>query len=53
MFFFKRHVGYILYDNNSPQDFLTSVIFELRHDKTNKMSVRPVTTQISLGIRPV
>ena len=23
------------------------------HDKTNKMSVRPVKTQISLGIRPV
>ena len=27
--------------------------FEPRHDKTNKMSVRPVKTQISLGIRPV
>ena len=27
--------------------------FELRHDKTNKMSVRPAKTQISLGIRPV
>ena len=26
---------------------------ELRHDKTNKMSVRPAKTQISLGIRPV
>ena len=26
---------------------------ELRHDKTNKMSVRPVKTQTSLGIRPV
>ena len=24
-----------------------------RHDKTNKMSVRPAKTQISLGIRPV
>ena len=23
------------------------------HDKTNKMSVRPAKTQISLGIRPV
>ena len=23
-----------------------------RHDKTNKMSVRPAKTQISLGIRP-
>ena len=26
---------------------------ELWHDKTNKMSVRPAKTQISLGIRPV
>ena len=27
--------------------------FELRHDKTNKVSVRPAKTQISLGICPV
>ena len=27
--------------------------FEPRDDKTNKMSVRPAKTQISLGIRPV
>ena len=27
--------------------------YELRHDKTNKMSVRQAKTQISLGIRPV
>ena len=26
---------------------------EPRHDKTNKMSVSPAKTQISLGIRPV
>ena len=26
---------------------------EPRHDKTNKMNVRPATTRISLGIRPV
>ena len=26
---------------------------ELRHDKTNKMTVHPAKTQISLGIRPV
>ena len=31
---------------------LESVI-EPRHDKTNKMSVRPAKTQITLGIRPV
>ena len=29
------------------------VIYELRHDKTNKVSVRPAKTQISLGIRSV
>ena len=28
-------------------------IYEPRHDKTNKMSVRPAKTRISLGIRPV
>ena len=27
--------------------------YEPRHDKTNKMSVRPAKTQISLGICPV
>ena len=30
-----------------------SQTYELRHDKTNKMSVRPVKTPISLGICPV
>ena len=30
---------------------ITETIFELRHDKTNKVSVRPAKTQISLGIR--
>ena len=28
-------------------------IYEPRHDKTNKVTVRPAKTQISLGIRPV
>ena len=32
--------------------FLTKLI-ELPHDKTNKMTVLPVKTRISLGIRPV
>ena len=27
--------------------------YELQHDKTNKLSVHPAKTQISLGIRPV
>ena len=30
-----------------------SLKYEPRHDKTNKMSVRPAKIQISLGIRPV
>ena len=30
-----------------------SQIYEPRHDKTNNVAVRPVKTQISLGIRPV
>ena len=29
------------------------LIIEPRHDKTNKVTVRPARTQISLGIRPV
>ena len=29
------------------------IIYEPRHDKTNKMSVRPAKTQISLGVLPV
>ena len=28
-------------------------LFELQHDKTNKVTVRPAKTQISLGIHPV
>ena len=30
-----------------------NLLYEPRHDKTNKMSVRPGKTQISLSIRPV
>ena len=30
-----------------------SITNEPRHDKSNKISVRPAKTQISLGIRPV
>ena len=37
-----------LHDNTPPKS-----ITELWHDKTNKMSVRPSKTQISLGIHPV
>ena len=32
---------------------LNKNVIEQWHDKTNKMSVHPVKTQISLGIRPV
>ena len=30
-----------------------TITYEPPHDKTNKMSVRPAKTQISLGIHPV
>ena len=33
--------------------FTRKISHESRHDKTNKMSVRPAKPQISLGIRPV
>ena len=33
--------------------YLGPSVCEPRHDKTNKMAVRPAKTQISLGIRPV
>ena len=35
-----------------PETILQGLL-ELPHDKTNKMTVHPVKTQISLGIRPV
>ena len=35
------------------QIFSYRVSNEPRHDKTNKVTVRPAKTQISLGIRPV
>ena len=38
---------------NLPLRMHLSGLFEPRHDKTDKMSVRPAKTQISLGIRPV
>ena len=39
----------------SGPSLLTLVIFQFEppHDKTNKMTVRPAKTQISLGIHPV
>ena len=33
--------------------FSSVCVFEPRHDKTNKVSVRPAKTQISLCIRPI
>ena len=41
----SRRAGYKLIWNTA--------YFEPRHDKTNKMSVRPAKTQISMGNRPV
>ena len=42
MMLFDKIVSYASYE-----------IFKPRHDKSNKMSVRPVKTQISLAFRPV
>ena len=44
-----------LYQANPVRHYLciTFKTVEPRHDKTNRMSVRPANTQISLGIRPV
>ena len=36
-----------------PRDPANVIACEPQHDKTNKMSVCPAKTQISLGIRPV
>ena len=33
--------------------FMYVFVYEPRHDKTNKVTVHPAKTQISLGIRPV
>ena len=33
--------------------FFVNLPYEPRHDKTNKVTVRPAKTQISLGIHPV
>ena len=42
------------FQNNLFKNSFTSfTIYEPRHDKTNKMTVRPAKTQISLGIYPV
>ena len=43
----------ILKNGTSCKDIPLKHLSEPRHDKTNKMIVRPVKTQISLGIRLV
>ena len=47
--FSRRWPGYLLRKSR----LLGCVIFEPPRDKTNKVSVRPAKTQISLGFRPV
>ena len=42
-----------LLETNNPLSEWKECTNEPRHDKTNKLSVRPAKTQISLGIRPV
>ena len=39
-----------LYQTKNVKTLYLKTKFEPRHDKTNKMSVRPAKTQISLGI---
>ena len=45
----------LIYTSAIVLKLITSVVasIEPRHNKTNKMSVRPAKTQISLGIRQV
>ena len=40
-------------DDVAYEDHAGGLIYEPRHDKTNKMGVRQAKTQISPGIRPV
>ena len=42
---------FIYISDISTSFYCQTFLFEPRHDKTNKMSVRPAKTQISLGIR--
>ena len=44
-------MNYDVLSNHIPHDKMSK--YEPRHDKTNKVSVRPAKTQISLGIHPV
>ena len=53
-----HHRHFALFHNSSVPDaaalvLSATVTFEPPRDKTNKVSVRPAKTQISLGIRPV
>ena len=46
-FFFRFQTGCLCFH------LISEIINEKGHDKTNKMSVLPAKTQISLGMRPV
>ena len=49
----QSHWGFVLskslYVSEHVNKTRTIMLFELRHDKTNRVSVRPTKTQISLG----
>ena len=47
------HIGSISVGSAVFRYTCAKMLFEPRHDKTNKVSVRPAKTRISLGIRPV
>ena len=43
----------LYYPGRKQQRYWSNCTYEPRHDKTNKMTVRPAKTHISLGIHPV
>ena len=51
--YFCLHQTHTIISSNDLIPLNEEFIIEPRHDKTNKMSVRPAKTQISLGIRLV
>ena len=52
-----KYIWQNIYQNISDKSFLAMgewySKYEPRHDKSNKMTLRPAKTHISLGIRPV
>ena len=49
--FKRQEINRIKSDTLNQIRYEKKLLHESRHDKTNKMSVRPAKTQVSLGIR--